>query len=280
MLGIFFVGLFVITRSIQAEPLLDLALDPYLGDGVRVTLTIALSPFALIKFPRGFYFSILFILGVFAALFIPIAIPSPELANQTLLDRPFVEMVLYLPLSILAGLGLAGLLRSLNDIRFLPKQGRLSMVFLTTVILMGFTGYISLSRYDFYPSDCCNYVKYDDTVAFDWLRRNTPPDARILIASTQMNVLPSGPAAGSVGTDAGIWLPVLTGRDTVFAPSESDFHSTNTQEQLCQMRIDYIYVGGMGQTFNAAQLQTEADWYERVLFLPNARLYQLTGCDK
>ena len=78
-------------------------------------IVVILSPFALDKFPRGVYFSILFIFSVLVALFIPIEVWLPGLENQTLLDRPFVEMVLYLPLSLLGGLGLAGLLQSLNE---------------------------------------------------------------------------------------------------------------------------------------------------------------------
>ena len=121
---------------------------------------------------------------------------------------------------------------------------------------------------------------YDDTVAFDWLDRNTPPDARVLIASTQMHVLPSGPSAANVGTDAGIWIPALTDRVTTFAPFGTDFRSPGTLEGLCKEQINYIYVGGTDQKFNAAQLQEKPDWYEGILFLPNAQVYQITGCTK
>lgn len=280
-LAILLGGTLIFGALIQAEPLLSLALEPYLSAGLWITLTVvALSPFALIEFSRGVYFNILFILCIFIALFIPIGNRLPGFESQTLLDRPFVEMVLYLPLSNLGGLGLAGALQFLGNLKALPERVSVYTKSLTAVLFIGFTGAISLVRYDFYPSDCCNFVRYDDTVAFDWLDRNLPPDARILIASTQMNVLPSGPAAGSVGTDAGIWIPTLTGRNTAHAPFGIDFRSTSTLEQLCQTQIDYIYIGGTEQTFSAAQLQAEADWYERVLFLPNAQLYQVTGCKK
>ena len=95
-----------------------------------------------------------------------------------------------------------------------------------------------------------------------------------------MNVLPSGPSAASTGTDAGIWIPALTGRNVTFAPFDIDFSSSGTLEGLCQMQVDYVYVGGTTQNFNAEQLQTKADWYKGVLLLPNTQLYQLTGCDK
>jgi hypothetical protein len=277
LLGMLLTGLISVGILIQREPLLALALEPYLKNGLWVTLIVlVLGPFALIQFPREVYFSILFILCVFIALFIPIGnwVAVPE--NQTLLDRPFVEMVLYLPLSILGGLGLAGLMQSARGIRVFPEQ----MHPYAAILVVGIVGLIAIGRYDFYPSDCCNFVKYDDTVAFDWIDRNLPSDARILIASTSMNVLPSGPSGNPTGTDAGIWIPAFTGRSTTFAPFDMDFRSPDTLEQLCQMQIDYIYVGGTTQSFDAEQLQSKADWYKRVLFLPHAQLYQLTGCDK
>jgi hypothetical protein len=273
--GILLSGLIAVGILIQREPLLALALEPYLSNGLWVTLMVViLSPFALIRFPQGVYFSILFILCIFIALFIPIGnwISGPE--NQTLLDRPFVEMVIYLPLSILGGLGLAGLMQFVRGVQAFPEQVHPY----AAILIVGIVSLIALGRYNFYPSDCCNFVGYDDTVAFDWLDKNLLSDARILIASISMNVLPSGPSESPTGTDAGIWIPALTGRKITFAPFDIDFRATDTLEQLCQLQIDYIYVGGTTQKFNAAQLQAKTDWYKGVLFLPNAQLYQLTGC--
>jgi hypothetical protein len=91
-MGILLTGILVLGKLIQAEPLLNLTLAPYLGDGLPVTIAVlALSPFALVKFPRSFYFSLLFILLVLAALFVPVNIRYPGLENQTNLDRPFVK---------------------------------------------------------------------------------------------------------------------------------------------------------------------------------------------
>ena len=279
-LGGLFSGILILGFIVQNEPLLKLTLEPYLSDGIWGTLTVlALSPFALVNFPRGFYFNILFILFIFAALFIPTGNWFPGLENQTLLDRPFVEMLLYLPLSTLGGLGLAGLLLTLKNINALPEKARSYIKALAMILFIGFIGLISIGRYDFYPSDCCNFVKYDDTVALDWLDRNLPSDARILTASTALNVLPSGPT-GLMGTDAGIWIPALTNRNINLAPFDIDFHSINTLEQLCQEQIDYVYVGGTDQKFNAAQLQAKPEWYEGILLLPDVKLYQLTGCSK
>jgi hypothetical protein len=281
ILGVLLGGILVLGKLIREESLLNLVLDPYLGAGLWVTLIIVgLSPFALIKFPQGFYFSILFILCVLAALFIPIGFRTPGLENQTLLDRPFAEMVLYLPLSILAGLGLAGILQTLDSLYGLTEKIRLYTRVLITILLVGFASVMAIRRYDFYPSDCCSFVGYDDTVALDWIDRNLRSDAHILIAATLLNVLPAGPSENRVGTDAGIWIPVLTGRNTTLALFDTDFRSESTLEQLCQNQVGYVYVGRTDQKFNAAQLREKEEWYEGILFLPNAQVYQLTGCSE
>ncbi len=280
-LGILIFGILIFGLCIQKEPLLKLTLEPYLEDGLNVTLTVMiLSLFALIKFPRAVYFCILFIFSTFVALFVPIGNWSPGIENQTLLDRPFVEMVLYLPLSMLGGLGLAGLLQCMTSITALSEKMRLYTRVLSALLFLGFAVWIPLVTYNFYPSDCCQFVGYDDTVALDWSNKNLPPAAHILIAGRQLSVLPSGPSTNLVGTDAGIWIPALTGRKATLAPSDIDFRSESTLEQLCQGKIDYVYVGGTDQTFDATQLNEKAGWYERILSLPSAQLYRLKGCSQ
>lgn len=258
------------------EPLLKLALTPYLENGLWITLgVLALSPFALIKFPKGFSFTILFIFGLLTCMFIPAN--GPGLVNQTFLDRPFVEMLLYFPLSLLGGLGLAGLADMLGGIKSVPERTHFFLIKLVPLFMIGVLGFVSLISYDFYPSDCCNFIKQDDAIAIEWLRTNSQENARILIPATNMYVQPSGPA-GQVGTDAGVWIPHLADRHVTLKPFEFNFHSLQSLEQLCQAQIDYIYIGSTDQSFDPAPLQQRTDWYHNVLSLPESQLFQLTSC--
>ena len=274
------VNLFVFTLLLGLftwqEPLLKLALTPYLENGLWITLSVlALSPFALIKFPKGFYFTVLFVIGLLACMFIPAN--GPGLVNQTLLDRPFVEMLLYFPLSLLGGLGLAGLVEMLGCIRSVPERTHFLLIKLIPLFVIGVLGFVSLTSYDFYPSDCCNFIKLDDATAIEWLRTNSQKNARILIPATGMYVQPSGPA-GQVGTDAGVWIPLLADRHVTLKPFELDFRSVQSLQQLCQDQIDYIYIGSTDQSFDPASLQQRTDWYHNVLSLPESQLFQLTRC--
>jgi hypothetical protein len=260
--------------------LLKLALDPYLDDGIWITLTIViLSFFAFAKFSRGTCFNLLLIVSVFVALLIPTGNLLPGFENQTLLDRPFVEMFLYLPLSMLSGLGLTGLLQFLNKLKPFFEKIQRPIQILAMIVFFSIVSLVLVRDYNFYASDCCNFVKYEDTIALDWLDANLPPDAHILIPATQMNVLPTGPSASLVGTDAGIWIPALTGRRTTFAQFETDFRSPDSLGQLCQQEIDYIYIGSTDQSFAVEQLLDKGEWYERVLSLPNAQLFKVSGCN-
>jgi hypothetical protein len=175
---------------------------------------------------------------------------------------------------------LAGFLQTSDSAGALSERTRLYVRILAIVLIPGFTGLASVVNYDFHPSDCCNFVGHDDTLAFDWLDKNLPPEARILVAAAPLNVLPAGPSKNLAGSDAGIWIQALTGRKTVPASYETDFRSASTWKQLCRRQMEYIYIGGTEQAFNPAQLKRKAEWYQEILFLPEAQLYQVTGCPK
>ena len=112
--------------------------------------------------------------------------------------------------------------------------------------------------------------------AMDWLKQNTPADARILIASADYSL---GQATlRGAGTDAGLWVTPLTGRVAVTFPHFSDFRQASIHDQLCYGNISYLYVGGKDMSFNADIILTSPDWYRVVLSLANARIVQVLGC--
>ncbi|HEX5808729.1 MAG TPA: hypothetical protein VFY25_08705, partial [Anaerolineales bacterium] len=252
--------------------------DPYWDKGVLVTAIVAvLSIPALRAYPRLGFTSILVILLLIGSLFVP-ANGIPGYGNLTLLDRPFVETILYLPLSLLGGLGLAALEQSVRAAQMDWKDfhfawGKYVAFFCIAVVLIS-----ELSRYNFYPSDCCAIAGRDDLVALDWMDKNLPPEARILIASTELRVLASNSFEGSVSGDAGAWITPLTGRATVFLPFQSDFTQQATLDTLCLLQADHIYVGETGVKFNNALLLARPDWYQILLSMPTVQVYQVTGC--
>jgi hypothetical protein len=136
----------------------------------------------------------------------------------------------------------------------------------------------ALASYNFYPSDCCDIVGRDDLVAIDWIDKNLPRDARILISSTELRVLPIDAPHGAAGGDAGTWITPLTGRVTIPLSYQSDFSQPAIFATLCQMRIGYLYVGETGAVFNNGLIAPHPEIYRVLLAMPATKVYQVVGC--
>lgn len=271
------IGIVLIIMYVRTKDVFGLLFDPYWTKGSLVTIVVLfLAIFAQWRYPRLAFASILVILLLFGGLLIPVSVRG--YGTLTLLDRPFVEMILYLPLSLLGGAGLAGLERSLQDLtarwqakRFLPV-GSLSGVFILLLLIHAF------ASYNIYPADCCSIVGRDDLVAIDWMDKNLPPDARIAISSTELHVLDTDAPQGAAGGDAGAWITPLTDRVTIPLPYQSDFSQQVIFEALCQRRAGYLYVGEAGANFNIGPITASPDRFKVLLSMPEAKVYQVTGC--
>ena len=256
---------------IQTKGILSPLFDPYGSKGLVVTLLVLmLSIFAYRAYPALVFSCIVAISLLLASVFIPLGNLIPGYANMTVLDRPFVEMILYLPLTLLGGFGLAGLEQYLQNPKFTFLSRAIVLLSVMLVVING------LFRYDFYPSDCCDIASYDDLEAIGWMGNNLPQDVRILVSSTELNVLPTDEYQGSAGGDAGTWINPLIGRTTIFMPFTTDFSQPQTLATICQLQVDYVYVGKTGWGFNDATMQ--ADRYNLIFSIPNTKIYQVTGC--
>jgi hypothetical protein len=270
-------GIVLLIPFLRTKDVFGLLFDPYWEKGLIVTAGVLfLAVFGQWRYPKLAFASILVVLLLLGALLIPIRVPG--YGKLTLLDRPFVEMILYLPLSLLGGVGLAGLQRSWQDLtarwpaRRFWSAGYLSGLFIVLLLINTF------AKYNFYPADCCNIVGRDDLVAIDWIDKNLPPEARILISSTELRVLLSESPQGAAGSDAGIWITPLTGRATIPFPYQSDFSQQAIFDSLCQRGAEYLYVGDTGTTFNNGLLSAYPDRYRILLSMPRAKVYQVIGC--
>ena len=267
----------LIIMFVRTKDVFGLLFDPYWEKGAVVTsVVLVLAIFGQWRYSRLTFASLLVILLFFGGLLIPVNVPG--YGNMTLLDRPFVEMILYLPLSLLGGAGLAGLEKSLQELsarwsarRFWQTQ-YLSGVFIVLLLVN------AVANYNIYPADCCSIVGRDDLVAIDWMNKNLPPNARIAISSTELHVLDTAAPQGAAFGDAGAWITPLTDRVTIPVPYQSDFSQQAIFDSLCQRRTDYLFVGEVGATFNDGLITAYPDRYRILLAMPKAKVYQLNGC--
>jgi hypothetical protein len=187
-------------------------------------------------------------------------------------------MLLYLPLTLLAGFGLAGLQKVLQNKNISRGSTSFAWGNLIGGLLIAIVAFNALLKYDLYPATCCALVSRDDLAAIQWMDKNLPPDSLILTSSTDMNVLPTDKYQGSAGGDGGTWITPLTGRPVTFMPFNTDFNLPQTLDTLCSQHIRYVYAGKTGWFFNEAGMNAQPGTYQLLLDLPKARVYEVTGC--
>ena len=257
---------------IQSHDVLYLLFDPYGLKSWPVTLSVLfLFGFALKAYPQLTFSIVLAVFLMVVSLFVPARIPG--YVDLTLLDRPFVETILYLPLALIGGLGLAGL----DGYLLQTKISRVLYKYVG-VLFSGIVVVNAMLHYQLYPSDCCILVGSDDLVAIDWMDKNLPPDGRVAISAVELMVLASDSFQGYVGGDAGIWITPLTDQPTTPFPDISDFSQQTTLQTLCELKANYLYIGEIGQPFDDSQIGTKPEWYKILLSMPKAKVYQIVGC--
>jgi hypothetical protein len=200
-------------------------------------------------------------------------IPAPILAAGTLLDRPFVEMLLWIPLSLLGASGIAGLIEWTQPGWHRFGQAAATLILLA-VVAHAFVGYC------FHPSPCCSIAAADDLVALEWLKENLSTGGRVAVASTQLRVAPVTYAPLEAPVDAGAWVQPLTGISTIALPSGIDFGDEGMLTSICASGVTYVYVGDALGSFDSGSLQGMPAWYRLRLQLPLVSIYEVIACQK
>ena len=146
------------------------------------------------------------------------------------------------------------------------------LLFAVIIIFNAFT------HYNFSPSDCCQLVARDDRIALDWMDRQLPADARIVIAGADLNIDSFSAPMQGTGTDAGIWIMPLSGRVITSLPYFTDFGSLEIYQSLCQQKVTHIYVGARPQSFQTDFFQARSAWYEVIFHLSGTQIVRVLGC--
>lgn len=251
--------LYCISFALSLQPLFILIVDFYeslLVWGVLILLT----PFAFQKKPQTGLAIILFLLGMDA-----IQILS-QVSDIILLDRQFLGIILYIPLSLMGGIGFGELMLRISSN---PTLQMAFSLILAACLLLNFQQNVSLI-----PDSCCNYFSRDDQLAFQWIEENKTP-ADLIIYSTFLD-------GGKIfGTDAGAWISPLSKTATNKFMFNTQWDSSSVFEELCSRSPTgaiYIYAGGAMYSFNKAQLNAQ-NWLKLVFESGNTYIYQSAQCN-
>jgi len=247
---------------ISLWPLQQFLVDYYYGIPAAVVLFVLL-PFAFREFPRVAVTIFLFTFGLWMVVIVP---PLLGDGYPALLDRQFLEMIFYLPLSVLGGAGISGMMRVLPVTEVLRW---LIMAILSGLVILNFAQHGVV-----YPDPCCDYFKEDDQLAFQWLRKQVGEHDLVLISAFDNK-------DQELGTDAGIWLYPLIGQSTNKLPFDTDWTSLAEIEKVCSLGAGqvYIYAGGRIYSFNDAQL-AQGSWTEEVFKAGQTVIYRVSQCSK
>ena len=233
-------------------------LTTFYGHGYNLALLLAgiLLPFT-IHLNRQLVLSIaLFIFAIWIISFVPI---SFEGYNTTLLDQPFIETLLCIPLSILGGLGSASLVDRLK----LPVLKGFASFAVVVVVFISF-----VSADAVYPDACCNYVRTSDLEAMQWLRESTPQNSTVWVAAYK-------PGTYMISIDGGAWVRALTGRNGNKLKYDFDWPSPVSPAKIC--RPDYIevyiYKGSSPYSFTDEILAGQ-DWLAPVFVAGETKIYK------
>lgn len=261
---------------INSKDILEPLFGSYLrNDSVIFGLVLFLAVFSLQAFTEISFFILVALAFLLPGLFTPITGVVPGYPALVLLDRPFAQMILYIPLSILGGLGLAGLVIFAKKISARPSAvSRLAVTSVFCVALLQ-----SMFVYKYSPSDCCQIVGRDDLTAITWLDGHLPKEAEIVIASEELSITTAEQVEFQPGLDGGIWITPLTSRTTVLKSRGIRFDQPEAFNDLCHGNVPYVYVGGEPQSFENSLLASRSDWYQVMLSLPNAKIYKAILCE-
>lgn len=251
---------FSVLFLVSLWPIHQLIMDFYSGI-LTAIIWLILLPFAFQAFPKisvGVFF---YILGSWL---IALGPTLTKVNVPTFLDRQFLEIMLYFPFSIMGGAGFAGLIRKIpfKD----PKR------WLTILALIGCVAFSGLQSNAFRPDPCCLYFKNSDQLAMQWIQQNTSVDTLFLISAFNEN-------DKITGTDAGIWIYPLLGKNTNKLGFDTNWNSKGELDKICRFTTKkiYVYMGGQKYSFNNTQLGS-TEWFKSVFNYGQTIIYEITGC--
>ncbi len=215
-------------------------------------------PFAFQAFPSLSFATLIYLLGVGLAAKIPLPAILQNYSHS-LLDRTFIQISLFLPLSILGGLGVSGLGKTLIG-KSIFRKGVMAIIFFLLIL--------NATQLSYYPDPCCKYVRDRDIAAFNWIKLNITNEAVFFIPGLKVS-------DHILGTDAGTWIQAYTGNKTKKRPFDISWRAPDVIADICQFDPVYIYAGGRAFSFDISEHMKTNPQYQKVFSEGKVSIYKV-----
>lgn len=221
----------------------------------------ALCVISAIAYPRITMACLTFL--YFSLLAVNINLPMGLEKYDALIDRPFLQIGLYILLSFMVATGIAGIAQF--NIRGTKNKIPNLLALGLCLVLIGSAADLNV----LIPSYCCNLVGEEDLFSYQWIRNNTDPMDSVLISAVpdRFSLKP---------VDGGAWVAILTNRPIVKVPYTYDLSALVNIEELCNQKIRYIYVGNSPYSFRLGDLRTYPNPYLARLKMQTVLIYELS----
>jgi hypothetical protein len=171
-----------------------------------------------------------------------------RLPGANMMQNFAVLIALYIPVSILVGWlisQVAGLVRQRAG-----NAGQWAIGFVITVLgIWAAVGQVGIVKPDFVM------VTRPDMRAMDWIRENTPPEARFLVEGFRIYK-----GYSAVGADAGWWTPLLAGRENTMPPQYALINEIPAEVGYTQRVVDLVAHLGTTSQVSPEWTQSLCDW--------------------
>lgn len=166
-----------------------------------------------------------------------------------LLDVITVAISLFAPICFFAALGVERI--SLELIGKKPKNIKLRWG--TLALLVSLILYVSVRTVQVTPKSKV-LVQSTDWQAIEWIKTNTPSEAKFIVSPILFNWNQEG-LASTVGSDAGYWLPLLANRQTNTTPIVLDLERKDNQLFKAQVETSQIVINPSMDTLKTLKQQ-------------------------
>lgn len=174
--------------------------------------------------------------GALTALLAEIGLPE---RYSLAFDRPYLVILLYIPISILIEQAIHKAVDTIN-------RKKMELIGLIIVFALCASGII-YSNYtrNYLPSPCCVFVNDDDLFSYAWMNDNIPQNSLVGVAAT-------GKSGNLLFADGGAWIEYFTDISTRKLDTNADF--VKTKGELCKAGVEYFYLDNLENSFDEYNL--------------------------